>query len=138
MVFESKNLGSIEYKIADIITFDKGLFAFENEKDYILIRNEETEFYYLQSLTSEDITFILVDLRELMPEYKPEVSVEQLKNLGEISHNIAVYNICTIKEKFEDITVNLLGPIVINIDNRKGKQVVASRDEYTVKHKLFK
>lgn len=138
MVFESKNLGSVEYKEEDIITFEKGLFAFEDEKKYIIIRNEDTDFYYLQSLINADTTFILADLKDLMSDYNPEVELEQLSSLGEIKNNINIYNICALKEKFEDMTVNLLGPLVINTDTKMAKQVIVSKEEYTVKHKLFK
>ncbi len=138
MVFESKNLGKIEYTQEEVVKFEKGILAFEDKKDFLIIRNEDTDFYYLQSLEDAEITFILADLKELMPEYNPEVAVEQLVELGEIKNNLAIYNICTVQEEIKDMTVNLVGPIVINLDANKGKQVIVTKDEYTVKHKLFK
>ncbi len=137
MVFESNNLGTLEYSEADVIRFEKGILAFEEKKEYLIIQNGETEFYYLQSLEDADTTFILVDLKEVMPNYNPEVELEQLKELGEIKNNLSVYNICTVKGELEEMTVNLLGPIVVNQDTKKGKQVVVTKDEYTVRHKLF-
>ncbi len=137
MVFESKNLGTLEYNQEDVINFSKGLLAFEDKKEFLVIRNEETEFYYLQSLEDDNITFIMIDLKEAMPNYNPEVEVEQLQDLGEVNHNLGVYNICTVKDNLEEMTVNLVGPIVINLDTKKGKQVIVSKDEYSIKHKLF-
>ncbi len=138
MVFESKNLGTIEYTQEDVINFEKGILAFEDNKEFVIIRNEDTEFYYLQSLEDDEVTFILVDLKTAMPNYNPEVEVEQLEDLGEINNNLGIYNICTVQEEMEDMTVNLLGPLVINLDTRKGKQVIVSKDDYSIKHKLFK
>ncbi len=138
MVFESKNLGTIEYTKEEVIKFEKGILAFEDKKEFIIIRNEDTEFYYLQSLEDDGITFILADLKDLMPEYNPEVDVDQLVDLGEIKNNLGIFNICTVQDDIKDMTVNLVGPIVINLDTNKGKQVIVAKDEYTVKHKLFK
>ncbi len=138
MVIESRNLGEVEYSQEDVINFEKGLLGFEDEKQFVIIRNRETEFYYLQSLNDKDITFIIVDLKDVMAGYDPKVEVDFLKDLGEIDHNLQIFNICTVKENLEELTVNLLGPIVINMDTKKGKQVVISNDEgYSVKHKLF-
>ncbi len=138
MVIESKNLGAIEYNVEDVIKFEKGLLAFEDEKEFLVIRNRETEFYYLQSVKDGEVTFILVDLKDVMPNYDPKVEADYLSDLGEVKQNLQVFNMCTVKENLEELTVNLLGPIVINMDTKKGKQVVISNDEgYSVKHKLF-
>ncbi len=138
MVIESKNLGAIEYNVEDVIKFEKGLLGFEDETEFVIIRNNETEFYYLQSVKNEFTTFILVDLKDVMSNYDPKVEMDFIKDLGEIDHNLQVFNICNVKENLEELTVNLLGPIVINMDTKKGKQVVVSNDEgYSVKHKLF-
>ncbi len=138
MVIKSTNLGEIEYKAEDVIRFEKGLLAFEDEKEFLIIRNRETEFYYLQSVKNGEVTFILVDLKEVMPNYDPKVEVEFLQDLGEVNENLEVFNMCTVKENLEELTVNLLGPIVINMETKKGKQVIIANDEgYSVKHKLF-
>ncbi len=138
MFIESRNLGKIDYSESDVLTFEKGILAFEDEKQFIVVRNEDTEFYYMQSVNNPDVTFVLVDLKDVMPNYDPEVEVEQIKDLGEIKNNLNVFNVCTLKEKLEEMTVNLAGPIVINMDTKKGKQVIVAKgDSYTVKHKLF-
>ncbi len=138
MVIESKNLGVLEYNENEVIKFEKGLLGFENEKEFIIIRNRETEFYYLQSVKDVETTFILVDLKDVMPNYDPQVEVEFLTDLGNVDHNLQVFNICTVKDNLDELTVNLLGPIVINMDTKKGKQVIVSNDDgYSVKHKLF-
>ncbi len=139
MVLETKNLGTVEYTQEEIITFEKGILAFEDEKEYLVLRNQETEFYYLQSISNPENTFIIVDLKDVMPSYDPEVDVDQLADLGNIDNNLCVFNMCTLKDSLEEMTVNLLGPVVINMDTKKGKQVVVAKDNgYTVKHKLFK
>lgn len=139
MVLESKNLGTLEYDEEDVIVFEKGILAFEDDRDYLVLRNGETEFYYLQSVAKPENTFLLVDLKDAMPEYQPEVDLEQLDDLAEINNNLCVFNICTLKESLEEMTVNLLGPVVINMDTKKGKQVIIVKDNnYTVRHKLFK
>lgn len=137
MLLETKNLGKLEYEANEVVRFDKGLLGFENFKDYLVVKNGDTEFYYLQPIDDLETTFVMVDLKDVMPNYNPEVEVEQLKELGEIGHNLGVFNICTVPDHLEEMTVNLLGPVVINMDTKKGKQVVVTKDEYAVKHRLF-
>ncbi|MFV0439881.1 MAG: flagellar assembly protein FliW [Lachnospirales bacterium] len=137
MKLETKNFGSIEFDEKQTINFPEGLPAFEKNKDYILIAEPETDFCYLQSIEDSNLTFVLIDLKTLKPDYDPMVVEEQLSCIGEIKENLSIYNICVIKDTIKNMTVNLMAPIVINNDSNKGKQVILENKDYKVKHNLI-
>ena len=62
-----KNLGTVEYSETDTIHFEKGLFGFEELTDFLLIKKEEEPlFVFLQPVQEVNITFILLNPREVM------------------------------------------------------------------------
>jgi flagellar assembly factor FliW len=48
-----------------------------------------------------------------------------------------VLAIATIKDQFKKMTVNLAAPVVINVKENLGKQVILDREEFPVKYQLF-
>ncbi|MDK2836210.1 MAG: FliW protein, partial [Thermosediminibacterales bacterium] len=49
-----------------------------------------------------------------------------------------VYTIVTVPQTgFRNATTNLIGPLVINIKKRKGRQIIVERDDLTIKYPLF-
>ncbi len=137
MKLETKNFGTIEFEKDAVITFESGLPAFEDKKDFVIIAEPDTDFYYLQCTEDGDLSLVLIDLGGIMPNYNPLVNEAQLQELGQIDNNLAIYNVCVIRDNVENMTINLMAPIVINNDTNKGKQVILENEEYSVKHTLI-
>ncbi len=137
MTIETKNFGTIEFNNDSVITFNSGLPAFENNKKFVIIAEPDTDFYYLQSVEDGELSLVLLDLCNLMPNYDPLVSEEQLSGLGSLGNNISIYNVCVIKGDIQNMTVNLMAPIIINNDTNLGHQVILENEEYSVKHTLI-
>jgi flagellar assembly factor FliW len=49
-----------------------------------------------------------------------------------------VLNTVTIQSKVEEITTNLRAPIIINIREGLGEQIILENDKYKIKQPLFK
>ncbi len=139
MNLKTKNFGNIEVKGNEVVTFDNGIPGFEDKTRFTLISNDENQvFTWLQSLDDGDLAFVLLDVGAIMPEYDPKIDTNTLSDIGDINNNLLIYNIVVIPEDTENMTVNLKAPIVINKDTKKGKQVIATNDEYTIRHYIFK
>lgn len=123
----------------DIITFPKGILGFEELKQYILLNlDTESPFGYLQSIEDPDLTFVVVDPVAIWPDYQVEVPSQEIAELEiESPDDVAVLSIVTIPADPKQMTANLQGPVLVNIKNRKGKQVVLSGDGYTTRHRIF-
>ena len=138
MKLSTKHFGEIEIDEKNILDFADGLPGFPEDRQYILIENEEP-FCWLQSVTDGELAFILVDAFKVLPGYNPQVDKTEFESLGEYNPaDFLILNIVVLPDDVKDMTVNLLAPIVINTVHKKGRQVVARNEEYGVKHYMFK
>jgi flagellar assembly factor FliW len=121
-----------------IIQIPLGLLGFENLKQYALLANpQEAPFLWLQGLDDPSLAFLVVSPAEVVPEYEPDISAEDVEFLGlEHAEDALIYNIVTLRGPGR-ATINLKGPIVINCHTLLGKQVVPINvAEYSVQHPL--
>lgn len=141
MKIQTALLGELEIDENIIITFRDGLPGFEKEKQFIIIPMDENgPFYYLQSITNPDLCLIIADPFTFFPDYEIEIADQELRKVGVDSgnHNVAIYVILTIPEDFKFTTANLLAPVVINLENHRAMQYIATKTGYTTRHLIFK
>ncbi len=140
MKMKTTNFGEIEVEKEKIIFFEEGIPGFEEEKEFIIILNEDKEnpFHWLQSINNEELTFIVINPFEIFSDYDillPQTAINKLKI--EKEKDVIIYTIVVIPEDINKMTTNLLGPIVINTKERLGKQVILDDERYTTKHFIF-
>ncbi|ARK32095.1 flagellar assembly protein FliW [Halalkalibacter krulwichiae] len=140
MNIETKYQGTINIHTENILTFSQGIPAFEDEKQFILLPFDEgTPFFVLQSIKSVNVAFIMMNPFEVVPNYEvklPDATIEQLEI--EKQEDVATFVVLTVKDPFEETTANLQGPIIINANKKKGKQLLLSDTDYQTKHQIFK
>ncbi|MCD4712428.1 MAG: flagellar assembly protein FliW [Clostridiales bacterium] len=143
MVLNTEHLGEIEFQKEDIIHFPKGIPGFEEEKEFIVVLTGDIDFpfTYLQSVKSNDLAFIVTDPFLFIENYDFELSDEDADFLSitneEQIDDITVYTIVTIPEDVDQTTVNISAPIIINLKEKIGKQVIL-REYDEMKYPLFK
>lgn len=131
--------GEVEYEKEDIIHFEDSMYGFDGKQDFLLIGNVEPElpFHWLQSIEDESLTFVITDPFLFVEKYDFELDDLTVEKLGiDNVEDIMIYTTVIIPENTEDITVNLKSPIIININDRKAKQVILNED-YPYKYKIF-
>jgi len=117
--------------------FEEGLLGFSHLQFFQLVQEEESPFFLIQSTEVKDIGFWVINPFSFFPEYQftlSDVSKEAL-HLSEESP-VAVFSIVTIRDNTQ-ATVNLKAPIVINLTNRMGKQIILQEDTYPIRQPLF-
>jgi len=139
MKIKTKPFGEIEVSEKQKINFKDGILGFEDIKHFFLLDGEnESPFYWLQALEMPEIAFVIIDPAYIVENYKLDISQKDLDDLEIKNQNeMLIFSIVTIYEKPEDITVNLLGPIIINKIKRIGKQIINQNEEYEIKHPLL-
>ena len=88
--------------------------------------------------SSPDIGFITTDPFFFKKDYDFTIDdsiVESLELQNE--KDVKVIVILTPQEPFNHSTANLQAPVVINIANRKARQVILNNTTYQTKHPLF-
>ncbi|MBW4827892.1 MAG: flagellar assembly protein FliW [Clostridiaceae bacterium] len=141
MKLNTRNFGEIEIDESSIINFPNGIPGFEKEKRYIIINNtdEENPFQWLQSVDNQDLAFVVINPFFVKVDYDirlPESAIEALKIKDE--GDVALYTIVVIPENIEEMTTNLSGPIVVNVKEKLGKQIVLDDGRYSTKYYIFK
>lgn len=135
MRIKTANFGEIEVEKDKIIYFQEGIPAFEEEKEFVIILNEDNPFHWLQSTKNPNLSFIILNPFEIFSDYDillPDTAINKLKIKNE--EDVSIYTIVVIPEDIQKMTANLLGPIVINTKERLGKQVILDDERYTTKH----
>lgn len=139
MKINTEIFGEIEIDEKDIVTFPEGLLGFEEERKFIIISMEEgTQFSWLQSIQTPELSFVIMDPFFAFPDYDiiiPKKVQEKLEIKDE--KDVLIYSMVVIPENMEKMTTNLLGPIIINVNRKLGKQVILDDNRYTTKHFIF-
>ena len=138
MRVETCRFGELEINPETIISLDEGLFGFAHAKRYCLLEHTpESPFRWLQSVEQPEIAFVVIDPLGFFPDYVVEIADPEAEALRLASpDDAAILNIVTIAENYQDTTVNLLAPLVINTKTRKAKQLVLANEAYGTKHRL--
>lgn len=142
MKIATKHFGEVEISDEKILTFEKGIFGFEEYKKYIILYegNEEEMnlFCWLQSIEEVSVALPIVNPMLFYPDYSPEVADEEVKELGDIEENVLeVYSVIVIPEDITKMTINLKAPIIINNKTKKCAQLIAEGDTYGIRHNLY-
>lgn len=137
MILETKHFGEIEFNENSILSFDSGLPGFENVRSYILIDSpdEQPIFKWLQSVDSPQLAFAIANPFLIKKDYEIDISDADTGLLGiENEEDVAVYSILVVPEDLSKVSMNLKAPLIINVRNKKGAQIVLDTDKYTVRH----
>ncbi|MGM0446586.1 MAG: flagellar assembly protein FliW [Bacillota bacterium] len=134
----SRDFGKVNIDEDKIINFPEGVPGFKNEDEFVLLPlDADSLFVIMQSIKTPELAFITLEPKNIIKDYEFIISekTEKLLKIESIK-DIILLNIVTIKEKVEDMTINLAAPLVININKNLGKQVILDDNKYPVKFKL--
>jgi len=122
------------------LLFPVGILGFPEARHYRLQRyrpedGSESPFLTLKCL-GQDLSFALISPRSLGLDYRVPVSDALLDALSAASaERLSALLIVTLRERMEDITVNLQGPLVINPASSLGLQLVI--EHYPLRYPLI-
>jgi len=134
----TKPFGSMELDERQKVRFPYGLLGFESLHDYALLDAEQTPFFWLQSLEVVEIAFVLIEPRVFRPDYSPGAAPEDLAEIGiRRPEDALVFAIVTIPEDPRLMTANLQGPLLINRENRIGRQCISMDPRWQVRHPIM-
>ena len=151
---QTRNFGDIEITDERVLSFPYGLPGFPFLRHFTLVsdqtgKNSDEDsandpgedsdiFCWLQSMEDPDVSFCLMTLTKIMPEYAPLVEESDILILGQVKlEELLVYNIVVIPDNPRDMTVNMKAPVVINPQTRQGMQVICQNEDYAIRQPLF-
>ena len=138
--FHTLRFGDIDTDEDKIVHFKNGIPAFEEEHEFLIIPyDEESPYYFMQSLKTPELAFLITTPFIFFPEYMIEIDDETIEELDiKKQEDVMLYTLITIPNgSVRYMTANLLAPVVINTENMQAKQMVMEKTRYTTKHRLF-
>jgi len=139
MYIQTKYHGEVEILENDIVTFEKGIPGFPDEKKFTLLPlHDKTSVSIMQSLETARLAFVIADPYSFFDKYEftlDENTVEQLEIKSDA--DVSAFVILTVRDPFEKSTANLQAPIIVNIKTYAAKQVILNNENYQTKHPLF-
>ncbi len=142
MKINTKIFGEIEISEDKIVTFRNGIIGFPELRRFALLHDEErgtnAGIRFLQSLEEPGFAMPVMNPLDVRPDYDPEVEDELLASAGKITpENLLVLVTVSVPEDLTKMSVNLQGPFIINIEERKGCQIILESGNYPVKFPIY-
>lgn len=132
--------GEIDVEDDLMITMPGGIIGFERCRRFIVLHFDgNSPFRWFQCIDDGAVAFPIIDPWDFNPDYAPSISDADAVQL-QIDHDTPklVFAIVTIpRHDPRRVTANLLGPLVINVETRLGKQVIVTNEQYTTKHSIM-
>ncbi|MCB2308802.1 flagellar assembly protein FliW [Clostridium estertheticum] len=140
MELVTKYHGAREYCEEDVIVFKKGLPGFKELKKFIIFSLESNEvFSILHSIENVDIGLVLVSPFIIEKDYEFKIPDSYIKELEiDKPEEVLVLTTVTLSSNIKNMTTNLKAPIIINIKEKLGEQLILDNDKYKIKEPLFK
>lgn len=142
MRVNTRLFGEIEIAEDKLITFPNGIIGFPDMTKFTLIFDEEqgtgAGIRWLQSLDEPGFAMPVMDPLVVKADYNPEVDDELLKSIGSVNmDNILVLVTVTVPSDLTKMSVNLQGPIIINVEERKACQIIVDAEGCPVKYPIY-
>ena len=122
----------VPYDDNEIITFSEGLIGMPEMRRAVLVPMDELEpFCWLASVESEKARFVVVDPNEIFAGYEPFPPDEVA------AANVQTFAIVKISSDWQNTTVNLRAPLLINRETQIGAQLILSDSKYQFAESLM-
>ena len=140
MTIQTHRFGALEVPDDKIITMERPILGFERLHRFCLVEMDElAPFMWLQSVEDPKVAFMVMNPVTLFPDYRININSMEIAELEVADvRSVETYVVVTFSDRPEEISANLQGPILINGENKKAKQLVLVNSQYHVKHSLLR
>jgi flagellar assembly factor FliW len=125
MEVTTSRFGKIQAAPSDILLFEEGLIGLRCCRRWVVLADaQNAALGWLQSIDDGDAALGVVSPRRFVPDYKLRVSRQDLEPLGLAAASDAQV-VVIVSRHDEGLSLNLRAPLVINVEARRGRQVIA-------------
>ena len=135
MDIQTTRFGTVAIEADDVLHFPTGLMGLEDCRHWVLLADAQNDALgWLQCTSRPEVALAVVTPRRFVPDYQVRIVRSELAPLA-ISRAADAKVLVIVGKNDHAITLNLKAPLVLNLDSRLGKQVVAN-NEYPIQHQL--
>ena len=127
--------GECVYQDSEVMEFPWGLPGFNALRKFLVLQVAPTDrFFWLQSIEDVSVALPIGDPWSIFPDYEPNIQPYILQGLKiEQNGDLAIYCVVVVTRNAEEMTMNLLAPIVMNTKLLMGRQVTLEDSSYSVR-----
>jgi flagellar assembly factor FliW len=138
MDIHTTRFGALSVEDERVMHFEQGLLGFPEHKTFALIQTgDENYFFWLQSVEDPNLAFVVADPTTFFGDYAVPLREETLAEI-ELADVAEAQTFVICNKVGEWLTGNLLGPIVVNAQNRLAQQVVLTDKKWTTRQPLMR
>lgn len=127
--------GPVEIRPSDILEFPQGLLGLEQCRQWVLLADAQNDaLAWLQCTTRPEVALAVLSPRRFIPDFQFRVFRSELRTL-QLDDVRKAQVLVVVGKNERAITVNLKAPILVNVAQRIGCQVVVNGDQ-PVQHEL--
>lgn len=134
--FESARFGTLEVPASSIITIVGGIIGFPDLTKYTLLEYT-SPFSWLHCTERPELAFVVVNAAEFGDEYIFPLPVGDADLDLKETDEVAIINLVSVRPDPTMTTVNLKAPLVVNLRNMRGVQVVLDDPRFPVRMPLY-
>lgn len=140
MKVSTTRFGILECEPNEEIIFPEGLLGFPDARRFILFEHRGGPFSWLQSTEDPDLAFVVIDPSVVIEDYeirldRPDAAVLGMDVSVEGIDDFALLVIANVSDT-ESPTVNLLAPICMRAESRRGVQSVQHHSGLSVRYPI--
>ena len=138
MLIQTTRFGPVDIDESRTLEFSGGLLGFSSYKKFALLQPDDNGvFFWLQSIDSADLAFVVTDPALWLPDFQASIRKEQMEELG-LSDISEAQVLVIVNTREQSLTANMQGPLVVNSANRTAMQLVLAEKKWSTRHELVK
>lgn len=129
----NSRIGPLEVSADKTIYFPRGLIGFESLRQFVLVEFKPgSPFHFLQSLETPGMGMMLADPFSFLPGYEIRLAAaeERILKVTSIRDLVVLVSVTVPKGDPLASTLNLTGPICVNVHERLGLQSPQVESEF--------
>ena len=134
MQIETSRFGVLDADPDAIYTLTQPIIGFQEFRRFLLLPGPPDSFVtWLQSTESPGLAFLLMNPRDVVPDYKLSLGAHELSELAvQRVEELDIYTLVVVPGDPAKVRTNLKAPILLNKKHRLGKQTVLEKSDYPI------
>ena len=142
MKIKTTRFGTISIKEEKIIKMPFGMLGFPDKKEFLILQHQENSpFFWYQSIDDPGLAFVITNPFLFIPDYKIdlETTLKEMSWNGDGNNSyLDLFIIVNIPKGMpHKMTGNFIGPILVNSKNYQAVQMILSDSPYTHRFPLI-
>jgi flagellar assembly factor FliW len=127
--------GEVTFAETDVFEFPWGLPGFSDLRRFLALSlAEQPNFVWLQSIDDPKISLPAADPWQVFADYDPRLPSYATEALAlNSAEDFTILCVVVVTKDAEEMTMNLVAPVVLNLKTRRARQVMLENSPYSVR-----